>query len=60
MNEQARLQAAHPPGLARNATFLGILSSTNAHAVAQVQLLTREGSAPIQLFLGLLDHIAGT
>lgn len=47
--------------LASNATFLALASPTNAQAVAQVQLLTREVNAIIRLLVTQqFDDISGT
>lgn len=49
-NQQAVRDKAHA-ALAANAAFLAIASPTNAQAVAQVQLLTREVNAIIRLLV---------
>lgn len=57
---RASLQTKATNAIATNNNFLAIASPTNAQAVAQVQLLTRENTAIIRLLLGLLDSTAGT
>ena len=54
------LQTKASNAIATNNNFLAIASPTNAQAVAQVQLLTRENTAIIRLLLGLLDSTDGT
>lgn len=46
--------------LAANATFLALVSPTNAQVLAQVQRLTKECSALIRLGQNLLDTTDGT
>lgn len=46
--------------LDENAAFLALTPPTNAQILAQVRMLTRECSALIRLFGGLLDSTDGT
>lgn len=46
--------------LAANAAFLALAPPTQAQAVAQVQLLTKECTALIRMMLGILDTADGT
>lgn len=46
--------------LTANATYLAIVSPTNAQVAAQVNLLTKECSGIIRLLLNLTDTTSGT
>ena len=51
----ATLRARALDALAQNKAFLAVDAPTNAQALAQIRLLTREVSALIRLTLGALD-----
>lgn len=57
---QVNLQQKALGALARNSTFLGIVSPTNAQIVTQVNSLTRQINAIIRLLLNQTDDTSGT
>ena len=57
---QRDLQAKSRAAIEKNKTFLAITTPTNAEAVAQIKLLTRENTALIKLLLNHFEDSAGT
>lgn len=54
------LRAKANNAFAANATFLALAAPTNAQAINQIQLLTKEFNALAKLYLNQLDDTNGT
>lgn len=57
---RAELIAKSEQALSINKTFLALAAPTNAQALAQIQMLTRECDGLIRLLIGKLDLTEGT